>query len=474
MLCKYRQNLTNRRQWLQSASCGFGGLALSGLAAQSARGDTVQDNLFQKPHHPPKAKRVVFIFLKGGPPQLDLFDYKPELVKRHGERPPFAMDPRFAQVGMQNTKLFQPIGKLSRVGQSGMWMSEFLPHLAKQADKLCMMKACDTDTPAHPTATQQIHTGSPNLVRPSTGAWVTYGLGSENENLPGFITIDPIANQGGPRNYGTAFLPATYQGTPVFDGKIRHLGSNGFPATAQRKQLEYLSRMNRQHLASAGDDDGLDAMIRSHELAFRMQSEAPAVLDLSSESQATQKLYGIGENETDEMGRRLLLARRFAEAGVRFIQVTSPGGWDHHGGIAKQLPKSCHSVDRPIAGFLQDLASRGLLEDTLVWCSGEFGRTPFDQDLSDGNGTAKNYGRGHHPQGYACFFAGGGVRGDFSYGETDDFGFRGIAQKAHLHDLHATMLHLLGLDHERLTYRYAGRDFRLTDVYGRVVDDIFA
>ncbi|QDT39028.1 DUF1501 domain-containing protein [Stratiformator vulcanicus] len=475
MLCRHRQNLSTRREWLKTASCGFGGLALAGLLGQEqASGGASAHPLAEKqPHFTPKAKRIVFIFLQGGPSQVDLFDYKPELVKRHGEQPPFAADSRFKQVGMQNTKLLKPVTKLNRVGESGMWMSEQLPYLAKQADKLCMLKACETDTPAHPTAVQQIHTGSPTLVRPSAGAWINYGLGTENQNLPGFVTIHPTSEQGGPRNYGGAFLPAAYQGTPVFDGKIEHLESRGLPAGLQQRQLDYLLKMNRDHLGSAGGDDGLDAMIRSYELAFRMQAEAPEVLDISNESQATKKLYGVGEKGTDEMGQRMLLARRMVEAGVRFVQVTD-AGWDHHGRIAKQLPQNCYGIDRPIAGFLQDLESRGLLEDTLVLCSGEFGRTPFDQDLSGGKAPPNNYGRGHHSLAYACFFAGGGVKGDMSYGVTDDFGYRGVAEKVHLHDIHATMLHQLGLDHERLTYRYAGRDFRLTDVYGRVIKEILA
>ena len=473
MFRSHRRPLLNRREWLNSAACGIGGVALAHLLAQQGRAADPAARLDPRLHHSPRAKRVIFLFMQGGPSQVDLFDYKPKLVEAHGQPIPFELDSRFKTVGTKNTKLFAPIGKFNRAGESGMWMSEHLPHLARQADKLCVLKACETDTPAHPTAVQQWHTGSPTLVRPSFGAWLNYGLGSENESLPGFVTVDPVANQGGARNYGTAFLPAQYQGTPIEDGRIPHLTDSSIPPDVQRDQLGYILEMNRRHAARAGEDDRLDGLIRSFELAFRMQSTAPEIMDLSRETRETQARYGIGGKETDDVGRKLLMARRLSEAGVRFVQVTV-GGWDHHGGIAKRLPELCRRVDQPIAALLDDLEARGLLDETLVYWSGEFGRTPFDQDLSEGKGAPANYGRGHHSLAYAAWMAGGGIRGGTTYGETDEFGYRGIAGRTHLHDLHATILHLLGLDHEQLTYRYAGRDFRLTDVYGHVVREALA
>jgi uncharacterized protein (DUF1501 family) len=313
------------------------------------------------------------------------------------------------------------------------------------------------------------------------GSWVLYGLGTENDNLPGFITICPsLGGDGGtPQLFGSAFLPASYQGTPIGklgdakNANIQYLRDDTQSTAAQRRELDFLQQLNASHLSRSGADANLEAMASSFELAFRMQMEAPQVLDLGKESAATLQMYGVGEKETDDFGRQCLMARRFAEAGVRFVQITD-GGWDHHGKIRQSLPVRCKAIDKPIAGLITDLKARGLLNDTLVLWAGEFGRTPFDQDLSQGKAPSDERGREHNPRGFTAWMAGGGVKPGFVYGETDEFGWEAVQGKVHIHDLHATMLHLLGLNHEKLTYRYTGRDFRLTDVYGEVVKEVIA
>ncbi len=345
-----------------------------------------------------------------------------------------------------------------------------MPHLAGVADDLCLLRAVHTDNEAHAPATLQMHTGFSIDVRPSMGSWFSYGLGTENENLPSFITIHPDSDV---RTYGSGFLPAAHQGTPVNvtagkEAAIKYLVDDEVAPAVQRRRLDFVQKMNRRLLQRVETDPRMEGMIESFELAFRMQTETPKLVDLSVESKATQELYGIGESRTDRHGRACLLARRLSEAGVRFVQVTI-GGWDHHGDIRNALPKSCGESDKPVAGLIKDLKARGLLDDTLVVWSGEFGRTPWSQDLS-GTSPIETHGREHQPESYCAWLAGGGVKAGFTYGETDELGFRPIAGKVHLHDLHATMLHLLGLDHERLTYRHSGRDYRLTDVYGRVVE----
>jgi hypothetical protein len=327
-----------------------------------------------------------------------------------------------------------------------------------------------------------LHTGSTNQVRPSMGSWVLYGLGTENQNLPGFITVAPplSGDQGSAKHFSNSFLPAATQGTmvdlPAALGtrpRIRHLENETVSSELQRSQLDLVQQLNREHLDRLRADQQMEGVIQSYELAFRMQSAAPEVFDLSRETDATRKLYGIGNATTDQFGRQCLLARRLAGAGVRFIEL-SADGWDHHGGIRKNLPKNCAEVDQPVAALIRDLKAHGMFDDTLLVWTGEFGRTPYEQDLSDGKAPKENYGRGHNPFGFTTWLAGGGVKGGFSFGATDDYGYRAVEGKVHLHDLHATMLHLLGLDHEKLTYRHAGRDFRLTDVYGEVVKEILA
>lgn len=471
----------NRREVLSSWGCGFGMLALKAMLAGEATAKA--DPLAPKqPHFPPRAKRVIFLWMQGGPSQVDLFDYKPALERRDGEPLPYSMPSNRAMPGVAYTKLMAPIAKFAPAGQSGTLVSDLLPELSRHVDDLCILKAMEADSEAHAPAVRQLHTGATQLVRPSIGSWVAYGLGTENRNLPAFVTIAPnIAGDGGSvQLYGNAFLPAVYQGTALGTsatgaGKatIGYLDDPSIKPHAQRRQLDLIQDMNRGHLARHGTDRRLEGVIESFELAFRMQAEVPSLLDLGSETQQTRDLYGIGTKPTDDFGRQCLLARRFAEAGVRFIQITS-NGWDSHANIRSAHPERCRSVDRPIAALIQDLKARGLFDETLLVWSGEFGRTPHAQDLKDGEGDPETYGRGHNPYGFCAWLAGGGVQGGITHGQLDDFGYRAVADTVHVHDLHATILHLLGLNHERLTYRYSGRNFRLTDVYGRVVKEILA
>jgi hypothetical protein len=458
----------SRRDLLRRAACGFGGLSLAALANAA-------------PMIPPRAKRVIFLYMSGGPSQMDTFDYKPTLQKSHGKDLPFAI-PRLQEARKLGKLMASPY-EFQRHGASGLWMSNIFPHLAQHADRLCMIKSMHTNGFDHGQAQIKLSTGAETLVRPSIGSWVVYGLGSENQNLPGFISICPMRSERGTRGYSNAFLPASCQGTtigfedlPAARSTISHLTNDRTPPGLQRRQLDLVANLNAGHLRQGGPDPLLEGVIGSFELAFRMQSEAPKLMDMAGESQATLDLYGIGRQPTDDFGRQCLMARRFAEAGVRFIQLTSttrkvrPGtaDWDQHENLKDDLAFNAASVDRPIAGLLTDLAQRGLLDDTLVWWGGEFGRTPLSQPSKG------DQGRDHNPSGFTMWLAGGGVKGGFSYGHTDDFGYRAVEDKVHMHDLHATILHLLGLDHEKLTYRYAGRDFRLTDVYGSVVHPILA
>ena len=465
--------LLSRRQMLRRSAVGFGHLALAALLAEDAAASPAADPLAPKaPHFPARAKRVLFLFMKGGPSHVDTFDHKPLLRRDHGKPLPFAK-PRvqFAPTG----NLLQSPWKFRQYGRSGAWVSELFPHLVRCVDDICFLHSLHGTNAAHGGALLKLHTGSDNFVRPSVGAWVTYGLGTENRNLPGFLTICPTLAHGGVHNWGAAFLPAACQGTPLGNAsipadraRVRHIRNDRLPRAVQRLQLDRLAEMNRAHLAQAGPDLSLEARISSFELAFRMQTEMPGAEDLSGESAATRRLYGLDDPVTANFGRQCLLARRFVERGVRFVQVThsdSQVQWDQHSDLKKGHEKNAREVDRPTAGLLQDLKARGLLEDTLVLWGGEFGRTPTAQG-SDG--------RDHNPEGFTMWLAGGGVKGGFRHGATDDYGYYAAEGKVHIHDLHATLLYLLGLDHEKLTYRYGGRDFRLTDVHGRVVKEVVA
>jgi hypothetical protein len=422
------------------------------------------------PHFPARAKRVIFLFMKGGPSHLDTFDYKPKLQQDHGKPLPFAK-PRvqFAPTGT----LLQSPWKFQQHGESGIPVSELFPHVARHVDDLCLVHSMYGSNAAHGGALLKLHTGSDNFVRPSMGAWITYGLGTENQNLPGFITICPTLAHGGVKNWGAAFLPAYYQGTPLGNAslsstqaRVRYINNEHLSRSRQQRELQILEQLNREHLQRSGPDAALEARIRSFELAFRMQTEMPQIEDLSDESPATLRMYGLDEEVTRDFGRQCLLARRFAERGVRFVQVTHSDSnvqWDQHSNLKEGHSKNALEVDKPIAGLLADLKARGLLEDTLVLWGGEFGRTPTVQGTN---------GRDHNPEGFTVWLAGGGVKPGFRYGATDEYGYYAVENKMHIHDLHATILHLLGLDHERLTYRYAGRDFRLTDVAGKVAHGI--
>ncbi|HLJ10933.1 MAG TPA: DUF1501 domain-containing protein, partial [Planctomycetaceae bacterium] len=428
------------------------------------------------PHFSPRAKRVIFLFMAGGPSQHDLFAPKPRLIHEHGKPVGAKNLPRGIPVGIKDFLTLGPAAEFVPRGRSGAMISNLLPHLAGVADELCFLHGMQVDNPAHDLATLQFNTGVINEVRPSMGAWVGYGLGTENANLPSYLSIFAGSDV---RAHGSAFLPAAHQGTVIGnipkdpkESAIRHLNDPQSSPAAKRQEVNFVQAMNRRLLARVAEDRVMEGVMDSFELAFRMQAETPRLVDLSGESPATLKLYGIGEKATDKNGRACLLARRLCEAGVRFVQVTI-GGWDHHGNIRAELPKTCAEADQPVAALISDLKARGLLDDTLVVWSGEFGRTPWSQDLS-GTAPVEMHGREHQPESFTSFLAGGGVRRGYSFGQTDEFGYQVVEGRVHIHDLHATILHLLGLDHERLTFRHAGRDYRLTDVYGTVVREILA
>ncbi len=461
----------SRRDFLRATACGFGSLAFSGLAADSrANAETL-------PHVVPRARRVIFLFMQGGVSHVDSFDYKPRLEQDDGKKMPFDDARQRANTGAGDSpqRVMKSPWKFQQYGASGRWVSELFPETARHADSLCFLHALHTEGVAHGPSTLFLHCGATDFIRPSIGSWIFYGLGSENENLPGFVSICPSAGNGGARNYGSAFLPARYQGTalgkaglPAKEATIRNLTNSAVSPVEMRRQLDLLQRLNTEQRGRYAHDSQLEAAIRSYELAWRMQLAAPGVLELGGESAETHALYGIGEKVTDNFGRQCLMARRLCESGVRYVQVTygdntANPAWDQHSDLPKHA-QHAQAVDKPIAGLLEDLRRRGLLEDTIVWWGGEFGRTPYAQQ----NGT----GRDHNPGGFTVWLAGGGFKPGFAFGQTDEFGHQAIAGKVHMHDLHATILAQLGLDHERLTYRYSGRDFRLTDVYGNVVREV--
>ena len=465
--------MISRRQALKRAACGFGYLALASLLGRSANAAP------RLPHFRPRAKRVIFIFMQGGPSHVDTFDYKAALQAQDGKMVNFDDARTVANTRKRSTpqRVMKSPWQFAQHGQCGHWVSELFPAMARHVDDLCFIRSLRTEGVAHGPATLFLHCGATTLVRPSMGAWINYGLGSENDNLPGFVTIGPPAGNGGTRNYGSAFLPAMYQGTaigragaPASEATIRNLVNPVRSFAEQRRQFDLIRELNAEQLRRTPGDHELEAVINSFELAWRMQNHAPHALDLAQESAATLDLYGIGQKPTDDFGRQLLMARRLCEAGVRYVQVTygdntANPAWDQHSNLPKHADHA-RAVDKPVAGLLTDLKQRGLLEDTLVWWGGEFGRTPY----AEKNGT----GRDHNPGGFTVWLAGGGVKSGFSFGETDEFGHLAIKDKVHMHDLHATILHLLGLDHEKLTYRFDGRDFRLTDVRGDIIRDIIA
>jgi len=446
--------LLSRRQALRSVSSGFGYLAFAGLASAQAGPLAAK-----AAHFAPRTKRVIFLCMRGGPPHMETFDPKPQLTADHGK-----------PGRRSGSKLLGSRWRFNRHGKSGLEVVDLLPETAKHADEICVLRGMHTDNENHPQALEQLHTGSVQFIRPSVGSWVLYGLGTENQNLPGFVSINPLTALGGTRYYQSAFLPAAYSATLLGDAQrpnpnaqVGNLSNARLTAAAQREQLDLLQAMNRG-LAAQTADPKVEGLIQSYELAFRMQDELPKVMDLTKETAETLSLYGVGAGPSNTFGRQCLLARRMVEAGVRFVEVTHTD-WDFHGFLTAGMTRNCSQIDQPVAGLLTDLHRRGLLADTLVVWGGEFGRTPEDPTQD---------GRGHNNRGYSMWLAGGGVKGGMAHGATDEHGYEAVAGKVHIHDLHATILHLLGLDHEKLTYRHGGRDFRLTDVYGSVVKEILA
>jgi len=462
----------SRRELLARGGCGFGLLALADLLAGEARASTAVNRAVspyapQTPHHPPRAKRIIFLYMPGGPSHVDLLDPKPRLARENGKPLPFE------KPNLERTKtgnLLASPWKFAPRGAAGIEVSELLPGLASQIDNVCVIRSMLADNINHTGAALQMCTGEQAFSRPSMGSWLTYGLGTENQNLPSFVVISPTAVFQGAQLWASSFLPSAYQGTLIRDmnNPIANLAPASGNSGLQRRKLDALKRLNAIHKQNRNIDSQLDARIASFELAFRMQREAPEAFDLSQETDATQRLYGTQDKTTELFGRQCLLARRLVERGVRYVQLFDApqnNAWDHHGGIKDRLPARCRAVDQPITALLTDLQSRGLLQDTLVLWGGEFGRTPTAEGTN---------GREHHPFGFTMWMAGGGIRGGMVHGKTDAYGWHAVDDIVHVHDLHATILHLMGLDHERLTFRHGGRDYRLTDVHGHVVSDILA
>lgn len=462
----------SRRAWLRAAGLGLGSIGLASLLADElvAR-NPVGPLTPRSPHFAPKAKRVIFLFMHGGPSSVDTFDPKERLDRDHGKPLPFkrplAFDKSDPGPLMKSPWPFRPGGK------SGIPVSDLFPHVRECADDLCIIRSMVGEGVDHGAALLQTFTGSSTFVRPSLGSWVVYGLGTENQNLPGYITIKPALSHGGAKNWSSAFLPGAYQGTSIGNAglkvddikgePIEYLLNRNLAPDTQRFELEMLRNINRRHEALRQNDPQLEARIQAFELAFRMQTESPDVFKVDQESEVTKKLYGLDDPVTADFGWQCLLARRLAEQNVRFVQCTHSYKWDQHDQLFNGHTRNAREVDKPIAGLLRDLKSRGLLKDTLVIWAGEFGRTPVSQGGD---------GRDHNPYGYTIWMAGGGTKPAFIYGATDEVGYHAVEDRMHIHDFHATLLHLLGMDHERLTYRYSGRDFRLTDVAGVVASKV--
>jgi hypothetical protein len=473
-----------RREFLWEMGAGFAGLALTSLLSadgffetQAWASESIKPPLAPRPpHFPTKTKSVIFLLMNGGPSQVDTFDPKPALEKYAGQ--PLPDDKKYINSGGRAVGLLTPaVRPFQPGGQSGLPVSDFFPNIRRHADKLAVLRSCYTDTHAHGSALVQMNTGKPIIGRPSMGSWATYGLGSENQNLPGYVVM--LDKRGGPiggqPNWSSGFMPATYQGTlfrPVGNPILDLDRPDYLDHHTQRQQLDLLARLNDEHSKQRPGASELAARAASYELAYRMQSEAPEAVDLAKESQATLDAYGVNREPTAEFGRNCLIARRLVERGVRFVQLYSGGGhleetWDAHESVEKNHGRHAMETDQPIAALLADLEQRGLLESTLVIWGGEFGRMPF----SEGKGKP---GRNHNPYGFSMWLAGGGVKCGIAYGATDEFGFAAVENRVHVHDLHATVLHLLGLDHTLLTYFHQGRDERLTDVYGNVLKEILA
>ena len=467
--CRRDLFLSSRRSMLARCAGGFGAAALLALPGRSD--SPAPDARPRTPHHKARARQVIFLYMDGGPSQIDTFDPKPLLAREHGK--PFAMKKEATQFNDNGNTLASPWA-FRRYGQSGLPVSDLFPHVATCADELCVIRSMVSEFSEHTNANYFLHTGLGIAGRPSAGAWVGYGLGSENRNLPGFVVVNGgLVPPGGLDNFSSGFLPASHQASlfrPT-DPPLANIKPAETAPGLQRNKVDFIRRMDRRSLLSFGDPAPVEAAISNFELAFRMQSAVPELTDISGETAATRALYGLDAPfpQTRTFGAQCLLARRLVERGVRFIELTCPSTdgdrWDQHGNLKKGHEDNARAVDQPIAGLLKDLRSRGLLDETLVIWGGEFGRTPFAQGRD---------GRDHNPFGFSMWMAGGGVKGGMTYGATDEYGYKVVENKVEVYDLHATMLHLLGIDHTRLTYRFGGRDMRLTDVHGNVLHDLLA
>ncbi|MGN6546424.1 MAG: DUF1501 domain-containing protein [Aureliella sp.] len=472
--CGRQRRCGSRRQWLQQAACGFGSLGLMALLSKQATSaqSKGRPRLLSTLHHAPRAKRVIFLYMDGGPSQIDTFDPKPLLAKYHGQ--PFPMKAEPTQFDNNGATLQSP-WQFSQHGQSGLWISSLFPHLAQHADRLAVVRSMTSQFSEHTSANYFLHTGIGMAGRPSIGAWLSYGLGSESDNLPDFVVINGgLTPPGGQENFGSGFLPAAHQAS-LFTPSAAPIANLAPPTQAPAERLAHkrqlLERLDSQYLDATGHADAIESAISNFELAYAMQGSVPEAADFASESEETLRLYGTDSSNapTATFARECLMARRLIERGVRMVELTCPSvghdRWDQHSNLLKGHEENARAVDQPIAGLLTDLAARGLLDETLVVWAGEFGRTPFAQGAN---------GRDHNPFAFSVWLAGGGVRGGMTYGETDEFGYKVVDSPVEMHDLHATILHLLGIDHERLTFRFGGRDHRLTDVHGRVIADILA
>ena len=464
------QSSLSRRQLLRCTAGGIGSLALAGLLADEAAAAAAIGPLVPKPgHHPARAKSVIFLYMTGGVSHVESFDYKPQLIADHGKK---ITTPHWGQKpGEYERFLIKPHWRFAPGGRSGIYVSDLFPHTRGIVDELCVINSMHSSHTNHYEATLETHTGSFTFARPSIGSWVSYGLGTENQNLPSFVAIAPQSPYAGSQTWGNDFLPGCHQGTHIAPGPVPVANMNRRAASSalQELELERLAMMNRRHADERELDAALEARIRSFETAFGMQTEAPEVFDLSSETAETLALYGLKPGQTTGFGWQCLIARRLAERGVRFIElidVGSANNWDAHGDMKTHEPLA-KNVDQAMAGLVLDLKQRGMLDETLVVWTTEFGRTPYHTQ-------ADHRGREHHHQGYSSWLAGGGVKAGMVYGKTDEYGSAAVENRMHVHDFHATILHLLGLDHERLTYRHAGRDYRLTDVAGEVAREILA
>jgi hypothetical protein len=467
--------MASRRQFLASAGGGAGLIALSRLLAaeESTAQSQAGSSTVHPPHFLPRAKRIIWLFMHGGPSQVDLLDPKPDLIKYAGRALPTSFGNVMTRRDVANNPLLGPIKPFRPRGQSGLEISDFLPHIASCADDLCVVRSMHGDSVNHPQSVYQLNTGSILMGRPSLGSWVAYGLGSENENMPSFIVLPDKEGglKGGPPAWGSGFLPATYQGVTMRAGAtpILHLNPPAHVSARQQRQVvDLVQALNRQHVAERHEDDELNARIAAYELAFRMQAAAPELVDIGQETASTHSLYGLDDPKTEEFGRRCLLARRMIESGVRFVQLYSGGteGWDAHKNVLSNHTRYCRKTDKPVAGLLKDLKSRGLLDETLVVWGGEFGRMPMSE---------QGVGRDHNPWGYSFFLAGAGISGGRAYGATDAIGLRAAENKVHVRNFHATLLHLLGLDHEQLTFYHNGLDKRLTGPEdAHVIHDLIA